>query len=269
MTEAVEHQPVSGVIEALAAHVAEHWPDRLLASLEQVSVAVRTPIRDPSRLRVDRIGTDDSDILLRVLAEAGPVLTATASVRDARGQPPPGDPGRLTPLEGANAEALYDLDVAPSASQPATPRILRSVRQVRSGRLDGALEYPSASALPGGLLVGHTGPVAIEGMLQLARWTWYAFAGDRSLVEGFERLTWFRLPRPGERIRLEATLRGTRAELPCLDVLARTHHGGPLAQLTGLRLVPLEPYRDAFRPRAHWQRFLSLVSGTGARQETA
>lgn len=270
MTMATVEQPsVSGVIEVLASHVAQQWPDRLLAALEQVSVAARTEVREPLRFRVDRIGSDDSNIRLRVLADAGPILTATAAVRDARGQPPPDVGGRLTPIGGANGEALYALDEEPAFLKSHAPRVLRAVRHLRAGSLEADLEYPSGLALPGGSLVGHSGPAVIEGMLQLARWTWYATAGDRTLLEGFEKLTWFRLPRPGEFLRLEATLKGTRAELPCLDVQARTRNGSPLMQLSGLRLIPLDLYRDSPRPRVHWQRFLSLVSGQGARQGLA
>lgn len=253
---AEESVPVSAMLESLAAYVAQQCPERLLSGLEQVSLVGRGAQRDASRMRVEQLSGDGSRLRLRMLTDAGPLITATAILGDARlSAPPRSGPGPAR-LHGANAALLYALDE--ERSQPTAPvrRVLSGVRQLRPASLDAELDYPGGA----GAQAGHSGPLAIEGMLQLARWTWFAIAGDRSVPDGFERLTWFRLPRPGELLRLTARLKGTRAELPCLDVEARSGGGALLLQLQGVRLLPLAIGDRASRSPAHWQRFLSLVT---------
>ena len=143
-------------------------------------------------------------------------------------------------------------------------RIIQGVQLLGAGELVAELVHhePRAVGEPSG--PRPAAPITLEGMLQSARWLWYAFSGQGARVEAIERITWFRLPRPGHPVRVQALFRGTRAEVPVFDVLAFDPAGVPLIQLTSLRLSPSAPWPKATLPRVHWQHFLAIVSARGA-----
>jgi hypothetical protein len=164
---------------------------------------------------------------------------------------------------GANAKQLYALEHERPVDAAPFLQVVRSVQLLGSSELVAELTHrdpPTEGELNG---PRPAAPATLEGMLQAARWLWYAFSGQGARVEAIERITWYRLPRPGVPVRVQALFRGTRAEVPVFDVLAFEPSGRPLIQVTSLRLAPTEPWPDVRLPRVHWQRFLAIVSASG------
>src|SRR5690606_10221512 len=139
-----------------------------------------------------------------------------------------------------NGARLYAL-AARTVSEGAAESVVGSLRTVRrhgAAGLVAELEVPRALG-KGTWQLSPLGAAAVrEGMLQLGHWGWFSLAGERTELDGLERLRCFRLPRAGEQLRLESLLRGASAELPRFAVLCCTMEGPPLISMTGLRLVP-------------------------------
>lgn len=252
--------PVSTLLAALARDVTLRWPDRVLTGFEHVMLGRRPRQEEARTLRIEVV-RGPPNLVARVLGAEGPALTARVQLADHHPEAPAG--GVVIPPCGTepNGPRLYAL-AAHTVSEGAAESVggaLRTVRRQGAAGLVAELEVPRALGKGTWQLNPLGAPAVLEGMLQVAHWGWFTLAGERTALDGLERLCCFRLPRAGEQLRLESLLRGASAELPRFDVLCCTVEGAPLISMTGLRLVPRRSERDAV-DRGQWQQFLEALA---------
>ncbi|MGQ0507049.1 MAG: hypothetical protein ACT4TC_17215 [Myxococcaceae bacterium] len=206
----------------------------------------------------------DDDESVRCALYVGPRAANTPVAFEARvrfADAPPAQPALplldrrlLERVRGRDAAALYEAKDANDDFFNAR-NILWAAR-ISSGHLMGAVRARGGGECADG---GRTllPDAALEGVLQLSRWLWYAFGGERSHVTGFASARWYRLPRFDETLLAQVRLRGATSGQPVMDAQVVGDVRDVLLEVSGLRLSPLRAVRPPNAPvRPAWLRFV-------------
>jgi hypothetical protein len=248
--------PLAERLEWLVRAASGRRPGRVVVALEDVILqpgAASTP-----EVRFEDPGSPD--FLGASAIDASGQLRAT--LRFANTHPAPAaapGPREVPELSGPeNAPLLYAREQERVFEASPPWQVLSRVRWEGLGQLCAELTHAS-SVMPAAMGSQQAAPATVEGLVQLARWLWYAFAGEASEPARLDALLLLRLPRSGEDLRATARLTGSCEGRPCIELSATTPDGSPLVAIRRLQLLP-RPLPDAgAMPRTGWQAFMRSV----------
>ena len=256
-----ERLPAGIIVELLAQAAARTAPDRTLIALRDLELE-DAPVSSEDVAFVSTRG-QPGDLEATLLAGAKdatrPLARAVLDLQH-RYPPPPTKAAEAFALRDearrCDARTLYESESENPVVAAESLRVVQWVRLAGMGRLVGEV---SSRAPAFDLSEGEhprSAPAALEGMLQLAKWLWYAFSGEGARAVSVRELRFYRLPRVAEPLHVEARLRGNSRGLPSLDVSAWDLAGVPMLKMKELRLRSrsLVPEGTSV-PRLAWQAF--------------
>ena len=275
-----EGRPLSASLELefLAEVGALVYPDRVLVGMSDVHWFLRAARSTPAARLVGRARRESEGEVSVFLSmepvsagtnpeESGeepiPVCRATLQFKQAYGPAPWPQQQQLAPRTepAPNGRQLYLSAASLGERVPESLQVVSWARLYELGRIQGVLVHPRALArvLPSSRI--QVAPAALEGALHLAKWLWYAFAGEGAREMALSEATWYRMPRRDERLLCDARLCGAGNGLASFDAQLLGQDGIPVLELRGLGLASL-PLAEALQapPRVTWQSFVKSLS---------
>ncbi|MBM7118796.1 hypothetical protein [Archangium primigenium] len=275
-----EGRPLSASLELefLAEVGALVYPDRVLVGMRDVHWFLRAAASAPAARLVGRarreVEGEVSVFLSMELVSAGggpedggeepiPVCRATLQFKQAYGPAPWPQHAQTTPRADPpqNGRQLYASAGGQGERAPESLQVVAWARLYELGRIQGGIVQPRAltRALPASRI--QVAPAALEGALHLAKWLWYAFAGEGGREMALSEATWYRMPRRDERLLCDARLCGAGNGLASFDAQLLGQDGIPVLELRGLGLASLPLDEAAYAPpRVTWQSFVKSLS---------